>query len=124
MSVDDTTSPRRNRFRFRRSPVTPPGSPPPDAPDGAEPVLPAPRRGRGSRAAGWVLLVLLVLAVVGFFVARHVARKFMADSLAKVDGQVVMYGLSAPVTVVRDAHGVPHITAASMDDLIMAQGFV
>jgi penicillin amidase len=48
----------------------------------------------------------------------------MTESLAKVDGQVVIYGLSAPVTVVRDAHGVPHITAASMDDLIMAQGFV
>ena len=33
-------------------------------------------------------------------------------------------GLSAPVTVRRDAHGVPHIEAASQDDLFVAQGYV
>ena len=88
-----------------------------------EPATP-PRRGRGLRVLGWVLLILVVLGVAGVFVGRHVARRAMTDSLAKVDGQLVMYGLSAPVTVQRDAHGVPHIVAASMDDLIMAQGFV
>jgi len=68
--------------------------------------------------------VLVVLAVAGYFLARHHFRQVMADSLAKVDGQLVVYGLGAPVTVQRDAHGVPHISAGSMDDLIMAQGFV
>ncbi|MGB7220033.1 MAG: penicillin acylase family protein [Vicinamibacterales bacterium] len=33
-------------------------------------------------------------------------------------------GLSAPVSVVRDRFGVPHITAATADDLFLAQGFV
>ena len=33
-------------------------------------------------------------------------------------------GLSAPVTVLRDAQGVPHITAASIDDMLFAQGYV
>ena len=33
-------------------------------------------------------------------------------------------GLSQPVTVRRDVHGVPHITAANMDDLVVAQGYV
>jgi penicillin amidase len=33
-------------------------------------------------------------------------------------------GLNAPVTVQRDAHGVPHIRAASLDDLIFAQAFI
>ncbi|MEO6982295.1 MAG: penicillin acylase family protein, partial [Edaphobacter sp.] len=33
-------------------------------------------------------------------------------------------GLSAPVTIQRDAHGVPYIRAASLDDLLIAQGFV
>jgi penicillin amidase len=35
-----------------------------------------------------------------------------------------VYGLAAPVTVARDAQGVPHIRARSMDDLVFAQGFV
>jgi penicillin G amidase len=33
-------------------------------------------------------------------------------------------GLLAPVTVRRDAHGVPHIEAANQDDLFVAQGYV
>ena len=33
-------------------------------------------------------------------------------------------GLSAPVTVTRDGHGVPTIEAASLDDLFFAQGYV
>ena len=33
-------------------------------------------------------------------------------------------GLSAPVTVRRDAHGVPHIEAATQGDLFVAQGYV
>ncbi len=35
-----------------------------------------------------------------------------------------MAGLSAPVMVRRDAHGVPHIEAATQDDLFVAQGYV
>jgi penicillin amidase len=33
-------------------------------------------------------------------------------------------GLTAPVTVRRDQHGVPHIDAASQEDLFIAQGYV
>jgi len=33
-------------------------------------------------------------------------------------------GLKAPVTVVRDEHGVPSITAQTLDDLFFAQGYV
>ena len=36
----------------------------------------------------------------------------------------ISLGLSAPVAVRRDAHGVPHINAASQDDLFVAQGYV
>ena len=35
-----------------------------------------------------------------------------------------MSGLGEAVTVERDAYGVPRITAASLDDLWFAQGFV
>ena len=35
-----------------------------------------------------------------------------------------MNGLSAPVTVTRDTHGVPTIEAATLEDLFFAQGYV
>ena len=44
-------------------------------------------------------------------------------SLPQLDGSVRV-AISAPATVIRDAHGVPHITAANMEDLLFAQGYV
>ena len=45
-------------------------------------------------------------------------------ALAQVAGEIVVDGLSAPVEVIRDTWGVPHIYARSIDDLFFAQGFV
>ena len=45
-------------------------------------------------------------------------------ALPVVDGEVVLPGLGAPVTVRRDAHGIPHVRAASLPDLMRAQGYV
>ena len=42
----------------------------------------------------------------------------------KVDGELALPGLSAPVRVQRDEHGIPYIFAANTPDLIRAQGFV
>ncbi len=39
-------------------------------------------------------------------------------------GRCVCRGCTAPVTVVRDGHGVPSITAQTLDDLFFAQGYV
>jgi len=44
--------------------------------------------------------------------------------LPQVSGTIVVGGLSAPVRVVRDRWGIPHIFAAAQDDLFVAQGFV
>ena len=41
-----------------------------------------------------------------------------------LSGSVDVYGLSAPVRVVRDRAGIPHIYAQNRDDLFFAQGFV
>jgi penicillin amidase len=41
-----------------------------------------------------------------------------------VSGSLTIAGLSAPVRVVRDRWGVPHIYAQNQDDLFIAQGFV
>jgi penicillin amidase len=64
---------------------------------------------------------VLVLAGSGaFFWFYHAAR----SSLAQLDGTVMLAGLQAPVSVVRDAQGVPHITAANLEDLFFAQGYI
>ena len=73
---------------------------------------------------GVLAVVLVVTAVVGFFYGRHWMRAALADNLPVVDGQVSVKGLSAAVTVARDAEGVPHIAAATVDDLVFAQGYV
>lgn len=67
------------------------------------------------------LVVVLLVAVLGSVLwLRHV----MTASLPMVDGTLHLTGLSAPVTVLRDNHGVPHITATTVDDLLLAQGYV
>jgi penicillin amidase len=44
--------------------------------------------------------------------------------LSPIEGRIRIRGLSAPVEVLRDRWGVPHIFAANMDDLFFAQGLV
>ena len=44
--------------------------------------------------------------------------------VAQVAGSVELASLNAPVRVVRDRAGIPHIYAQSQDDLFFAQGFV
>ncbi len=76
------------------------------------------------RIAGLVFMLLIVVAAAALFVwQRHVGKE-MRDNLPQLDGSLTVYGLAAPVTVQRDAHGVPHIHASSMDDLIFAQGYI
>jgi penicillin amidase len=68
---------------------------------------------------GLFLAALVILAGLvgwGYSVAH--------SALPQLDGQLQVSGLSAPVTVTRDSHGVPTIDAASLPDLFFAQGFV
>ena len=51
-------------------------------------------------------------------------RQAAEAALPPVEGKVTVPGLSAPVEVTRDRWGVPHIFAKSIDDLLLAQGFV
>lgn len=45
-------------------------------------------------------------------------------SLAVIDGTLKVPGLKAPVEIVRDQQGIPHIYAKNDDDLFFAQGYV
>ncbi|PWF54618.1 penicillin acylase family protein [Massilia glaciei] len=49
---------------------------------------------------------------------------FLRASLPKLDGEVRAAGLHAPVSVARDAHGVPLIAGTNRDDVAYATGFV
>ncbi len=70
---------------------------------------------------------LALLAVVLALVAASVSALYWHWSraaLPTVSGEERLPGLSAPVTVRRDSLGVPHIQAASLTDLMRAQGYV
>lgn len=45
-------------------------------------------------------------------------------ALPQLDGSIALPGLAAQVRVKRDAWGRPHITASSVEDMAMAQGYV
>jgi penicillin amidase len=70
----------------------------------------------------FVVLVLLAGAAVlgGAWWLKHA----MHTALPQLDGQLKVPGLTVPVTVRRDRHGIPHIEAANLDDLFVAQGYV
>ena len=67
-----------------------------------------------------ILLALLVLVVISFVVIWWLLR----GSLPGLNGELSLDGLSAPVTMQRDALGVVTIDAASEADAIRALGFV
>ena len=81
------------------------------------------------RRSGWrllfkfllALIVVIVVVVAGLYGWLY---RVGHASLAQLEGTIALQGLSAPVSVVRDAHGVPHITAANLEDLFFAQGYV
>jgi len=67
---------------------------------------------------------LLLLAYISVAVFLLWFRHASIAALPQLDGELQISGLHQPVSVIRDTHGVPHITAADMHDLIFAQGFV
>ena len=74
-------------------------------------------------ALKWLRRAALALAILA---AAAVASGYLwlRGSLPQTDGERTAYGLSAPVEVVRDRHGIPHILARSEDDALFALGYV
>src|SRR5262245_52197102 len=73
------------------------------------------------------VITLLALAAVLILVATGAGlwfRQAALSALPQLDGEIRVAGLTGPVTVIRDAHGVPHITAESLEDLFFVQGYV
>ena len=78
-------------------------------------------------------LGLMIVGVFATFLSAPSARLSRSQSslpdlaksrLSQISGDIKVTGLEAPVQVVRDTWGVPHISAQSADDLFFAQGYV
>jgi penicillin G amidase len=78
------------------------------------------RRFRPWRFLGWLVLALLLVVAAGIVWLYSIARSALPD----LDGAIPVPGISGPVSVSRDSHGVPTIEAATLDDLFFAQGYI
>jgi len=67
-----------------------------------------------------IFLSLVLLAAIG----AAAGYAWLRQSLPQLEGTLSLSGLKAPVEIVRDRHGVPHIYAGSIDDAYFALGFV
>jgi penicillin amidase len=68
------------------------------------------------RLVSALVLIILLAATAGYI--------WLRQSLPQLDGTLTLPGLKAPVDIVRDRHGVPHIYAGSVEDACFALGFV
>jgi penicillin amidase len=68
------------------------------------------------RIVASLVVLIVVVAVAGYF--------WLRTSLPKLDGEVAVEGLRAPVEIVRDRNAVPHIFAGSETDAAFALGYV
>src|SRR3984893_616038 len=66
--------------------------------------------------------VLIVCAICAWMSCRRASAP--GPAIPQLSGVAEIAGLSAPVRVIRDRWGVPHIYAQSQDDMFFAQGFV
>jgi penicillin G amidase len=86
----------------------------------AQVSTPASRRSSFVNILFWLLFVIVAIVTGVLAYAGYVAR----TALPQLDGKLQLSGLSAPVQVTRDGHGVPTIDAATLEDLFFAQGFI
>lgn len=87
----------------------------------AEPASePAPKQRPRRRWLRYVAIALVALVVI----VAGGGYLFLRRSLPQVTGELNLKGLGAPVTVIRDERGIPHIEAQTELDLFRAQGYV
>lgn len=68
----------------------------------------------------WIVFSLIPIALLG----SVLGYVWLARSVAPATGEMTLVDLSGPVTVTRDKNAVPHISGNSVDDVLMALGFV
>ena len=75
---------------------------------------------RSMRVTAYVAIGVVLLLVAGGVTGVVLVRR----PFPQVDGTLDLPGLSRPVTVVRDDHGVPQLYGHTLPDLMEAQGYV
>ena len=70
------------------------------------------------------LFKFLLVVVPLLIIAVGAGMLWLSRSLAPLDGEISITGLSGPVTITRDTNGVPHIKAATRADAAAGLGFV
>lgn len=75
------------------------------------------------KALRYILLGLLVVIVLLVIVGSVVVLKVTRGPLPQQTGTLTVKGLTAPVEILRDSYGVPHIYATNTSDLFFAQGY-
>ncbi|MFD5709628.1 penicillin acylase family protein [Streptomyces pharetrae] len=76
------------------------------------------------RKARLIVLVLVLAIVGGLAYGAYWTVSTVRASFPQTKGSLTLDGLSGPVEVKRDGHGIPQIYASSDEDLFMAQGYV
>lgn len=72
------------------------------------------------RTLCWIVALLVILPVLG----SAAGYWWWSRSLPQLDGEIKLAGLGAPVRIMRDAHGVPHIFAENHTDAARALGYI
>ena len=75
---------------------------------------------RGLRILLWLVAILLIIALL----AAAGGYVYLRQSLPETAGTLKAPGLAAPVDVVRDSDGVPHIYAQNENDALFGLGYV
>ncbi|MCI0384527.1 penicillin acylase family protein [Streptomyces sp. CNQ085] len=76
------------------------------------------------RRARLLVIVVVLLLVAGVGYGAYWSVGTVRASFPQTTGSMELDGLSAPVAVKRDEHGIPQLYADSAEDLFRAQGYV
>ncbi len=88
---------------------------------GQQPGKSGRKKGRRARL---IVLVLVLALIGGVAYGAYWSISTVRASFPQTKGSITLEGLSGPVDVKRDGHGIPQIYASSDEDLFMAQGYV
>src|ERR1044071_8810499 len=71
-----------------------------------------------------VIFALIVIAAGAYYFKSYLPNTVAPKSFPKIDGEIQLAGLDAPVDIYRDQLGIPHIYATTQHDLFFAEGYV